>query len=86
LTPIRLFSPVISANTREEKERSLSIQRRRLIVAAIVDESYDPRRYQPTRDVFRRLDFGHARAGEVDAHVIAILAGEIRTVRRTVAS
>jgi len=87
LTPIRLFSPVISANTeREEKERPLSIPRRRFPVPAIVAESYDPSRYQQSSNVFKRLDFAHTPAGELDAHLIAMLTGEIRVVRRTVAS
>jgi hypothetical protein len=61
LTPIRLFSPIISANTeREEKERLLSVPRQRFTVPAVVDESYDLRRYQLTPDVLKRLDFGHA--------------------------
>ncbi|HTY33472.1 toll/interleukin-1 receptor domain-containing protein [Mycobacterium sp.] len=97
---VRLFVPVISANTEREEEgyvfrewaeavdRSRSIPRRRFIVPVIVDEDYagDPSRYRQIPDVFRRLQFGHAPAGDPNAELLAMLTAEIRAMRREVAA
>lgn len=93
---IRLFIPVISANTerdaggyvfrewREAVERSLSIPPpRRFIVPVIIDKDYDPRRYKQIPDDFRPLHFGHAPAGDPDPALKAMLTEEIRAMRRT---
>lgn len=94
---VRLFVPVISANTEREAEgyvfrewaeavdRSRSIPRRRFIVPVIVDEDYqgDPSAYQQIPDEFRRLQFGRAPAGEPDAELLAMVTAEIRAMRRT---
>jgi hypothetical protein len=91
---IRLFIPVISANTEREEEgyvfkewnvavdRALSIPRRRFIVPVIVDKDYDPGRYKQIPDDFTRLDFGHAPAGHPDEALLATLTNEIRNMRR----
>jgi TIR domain len=92
---IRLFIAVISANTEREEEgyvfkewnlaveRSLSIPRRRFIVPVIVDEKYEPSRYQQIPDDFGPLDFGHAPAGKPDEDLLAMLTDEIRAMRRS---
>ena len=94
---IRLFIPIISANTEREEEgyvfrewieaveRSRSIPRRRFIVPVIVDDGYagDPAGYQQIPDDFRRLHFGRAPAGDPDADLLGILTAEIRAMRRT---
>ena len=91
---IRLFIPVISANTEREQEghvfrewreavdRSRSI-RRRFIVPVVVDKSYDPSRYRQIPGEFEDLDFGHAPAGDPDERLAAMLRDEIRAMRRT---
>jgi TIR domain len=97
---IRLFIPVISANTEREEEgyvfrewneaveRSRSIPRRRFIVPVIVDEDHegDPSRYRQVPDDFMRLDFGHAPAGDPDAELLTMLTAEIRAMRRAAAA
>jgi hypothetical protein len=93
---IRLFIPVISANTEragegyvfrewnEAAKRSLSIAaRRRFIVPVIVDKDYDPSQYRQFPDEFEPIDFGHAPAGDPDATLRAVLTLEIRAMRRT---
>ncbi|WP_169816226.1 toll/interleukin-1 receptor domain-containing protein [Nocardia miyunensis] len=93
---VRLFVPVVSANTEREEEgyvfrewdeaadRSRSIPRRRFIVPVIVDRDYagDPSRYRQIPDVFRRLQFGRAPAGDPDAQLLTTLTSEIRAMRR----
>ena len=94
---VRLFVPIISANTeraeegyvfrewREAVNRSRSIPRRRFIVPVVIDEDYegDPSRYRQIPDDFRRLHFGRAPAGDPDAELLAMLTAEIRAMRRT---
>ena len=96
---VRLFVPIISANTEhadegyvfrewdEAADRSRSIPRRRFIVPVVIDDDYggDPSRYRQMPDVFRRLHFGRAPAGEPDAELISMLTDEIRNMRRTAA-
>ena len=93
---VRLFVPIISANTEREEEgyvfrewdeaveRSRSIPRRRFIVPVIVDDDYagDPSRYRQIPDEFRRLHFGRAPAGDADAELLGMLRAEIRAMRR----
>jgi hypothetical protein len=94
---IRLFVPVISANTERAEEgyvfrewteaanRSRSIPRRRFIVPVVIDEDYagDPSRYRQIPDDFGRFHFGCAPTGEPDAELLAMLTTEIRAMRRT---
>ena len=94
---VRLFVPIISANTeraqegyvfrewREAVDRSRSIMGRRFIVPVIVDEDYegDPSRYRQIPDDFGRLHFGRAPGGEPDAELLEMLTAEIRAMRRT---
>jgi TIR domain len=93
---VRLFVPVISANTEGEDEgyvfrewraaveRSQSIMGRRFIVPVIIDDDYtgDAGRYQQIPDEFRPLHFGRAPGGEPDAGLIEMLNSEIRDMRR----
>jgi hypothetical protein len=93
---VRLFVPIISANTEREGEgyvfrewraaekRSLSIMGRRFIVPVVVDEDYagDPSRYRRMPDAFWDCDFGHAPAGAPDERLVAMLKDEIRNMRR----
>ena len=94
---VRLFIPIISANTeqaeegyvfrewREAVDRSRSIPSRRFIVPVVVDEDYgsDPSRYRQIPDDFGRLQFGCAPGGDPDADLLATLTAEIRAMRRT---
>ncbi len=94
---VRLFVPVISANTesadegyvfrewKEASERSLSIMGRRFIVPVVIDESYDgdASRYRQIPDEFRGLHFGGAPSGDPDPVLLATLTAEIRAMRRT---
>jgi hypothetical protein len=94
---IRLFIPLISANTEREEEgyvfrewseavdRLRSIPRRRFIVPVIVDDDYegDPSQYRQVPDTFRGFHFGRAPAGDPDAELLAMLTAEIRAIRRT---
>ena len=80
---VRLFVPIISANTEhadegyvfrewdEAADRSREIPRRRFIVPVVIDDDYggDPSSYRQIPDVFRRLHFGRAPAGEPDAEL-----------------
>jgi hypothetical protein len=93
---IKLFVPIISANTEREEEgyvfrewmevvnRSRSIIGRRFIVPVVIDEDYDgnPRRYRRIPDAFRDFDFGCAPSGDPDARLLAMLTTEIRNMRR----
>ena len=97
---VRLFVPVISANTEREREgyvfrewaeavgRSPRISSGHFIVPVIIDEDYDGdlSRYPKGRKYFGRLQFGRAPAGEPDAELLAMLTAEIRAMRRTDAS
>ncbi|OCB14885.1 hypothetical protein A5729_15530 [Mycobacterium vulneris] len=94
---VRLFVPIISANTeregegyafrewREAAERSRSILGRRFIVPVIVDNDYagNPSQYRRMPDSFRDVHFGHAPAGDPDAGLQLMLTEEIRAMRRT---
>ena len=93
---VRLFVPIISANTeREEKgyicrEWRAAVDRadrrvgRPFIVPVIVDEDYegDPSRYRRMPESFRHLHFGRAPAGDPDADLLDTLRTEIRAIRR----
>jgi TIR domain len=93
---IRLFVPIISANTeaaqegyvfsewREAVDRSRSVMGRRFIVPVIVDNDYagDPSRYKNFPPAFKDFQFGLAPAGEPDANLHAMLKDEIRNMRR----
>jgi hypothetical protein len=94
---VRLFVPVISANTEAEDEgyvfrewveaanRSLSIMGRRFIVPVVIDRDYngDASQYRRIPEVFGHLDFGRAPGGAPDARLIDMLTTEIRAMRRT---
>jgi TIR domain len=94
---IRLFVPIISANTERAEEgyvfrewteavdRSRSIPRRRFIVPVVIDDDYagDTSRYRQIPDDFGRLQFGRAPGGDPDAGLLAMLTDEIRAMRRT---
>lgn len=94
---VRLFVPVISANTegadegyvfrewKEASERSLSIMGRRFIVPVVVDVGYDgdASRIRQIPDEFRGLHFGSAPGGDPDAGLLGTLTSEIRAMRRT---
>lgn len=94
---VRLFIPVISANTekvdegyvyrewREAVERSKSILGRRFIVPVIIDEGYqgDAGGYRRLPPEFRGLQFGQAPDGNPDAALMALLEEEIRNMRRS---
>jgi hypothetical protein len=94
---VRLFVPVISANTeaaeegyvfrewREAVNRSGSIMGRRFIVPVVIDSDYagDTSRYRQIPDEFSRLQFGRAPGGDPDAGLIEMLTSEIRAMRRT---
>ena len=96
---VRLFVPIISANTEHAEEgyvfkewyeaadRARSIPSRRFIVPVVIDDDYDgdPSRYRQMPDGFGRLHFGRAPGGEADAELIAMLTAEIRAMRRTAA-
>ena len=94
---IKLFVPIISANTeraeegyvfrewREAVDRSHAIPGRRFIVPVVIDEDYegDPSRYRQIPDDFGRFHFGRAPGGDPDAELLAMLTAEIRAMRRT---
>jgi hypothetical protein len=93
---VRLFVPIISANTEREDEgyvfrewheavdRSRSVLGRRFIVPVIVDNDYagDPSRYKKFPPEFGFLHFGRAPGGDPDAELVAMLTSEIRAMRR----
>jgi hypothetical protein len=93
---VRLFVPIISANTEREDEgyvfqewmaaveRARRIMGRPFIVPVVVDEDYadDPSRYRRMPPDFMRFDFGRAPAGEPDARLVEMLIREIRNMRR----
>jgi hypothetical protein len=92
---IKLFVPVVSANTeraeegyvfrewREAVDRSRAIPRRRFIVPVVIDEDYegDPSRYRQVDDL-EAFQFGYAPAGDPDADLSATLTAQIRDMRR----
>jgi hypothetical protein len=92
---VRLFVPIISANTErvgegyvfrewdEAVERSRSILGRRFIVPVIIDDDYDGDvgRYKRMPPGFERLQFGRAPGGEPDAGLLGTLQSEIREMR-----
>jgi len=95
---VRLFIPVVSANTERAEEgyvfrewdeaatRCRSIPPgRRFIVPVVIDGDYDgdAGRYRQTRPYFERQHFGHAPGGEPDAALLAALTADIRAMRRT---
>ena len=91
---VRLFVPIISANTElaeegyvfkewnEAAERMRSIPRRRFVVPVVIDEHYggNPIRYRQMPEPFRRLQFGRAPAGDPDAGLLTVLTAEIRAI------
>ena len=92
---VRLFIPVISANTEmqdegyvfhewvEAVERSKSIVGRRFIIPVIIDGNMGELgacRHIP--EAFRDLDFGTAPTGEPDSRLRSLLIEEIRAIRR----
>lgn len=93
---VRLFVPVISANTeraeegyvfrewREAVDRSGSIPSRRFIVPVVIDDDYEgnPSRYRQIPPDFERFHFGRAPAGDPDADLLKMLTAEIRAMRR----
>lgn len=93
---VRLFVPIISANTEREDEgfvfyewraaleRARGIMGRRFIVPVVVDEAYsdDPSRYRRMPPDFMQFDFGCAPAGEPDERLVDMLIHEIRKMRR----
>ena len=93
---VRLFVPIISANSeredegyvfrewREAAERSFTIPSRRFIIPVVVDEQQgDPSTYRQVPEEFRRYNFGHAPIGAPDASLRAVLVEEIRAMRRS---
>jgi hypothetical protein len=94
---VRLFVPVISANTEAEDEgyvfrewgeaveRSRAIMGRRFIVPVVIDRDYngDASKYRRIPEAFGHLDFGRAPGGDPDARLIDTLTTEIRAMRRT---
>jgi TIR domain len=94
---VRLFVPIISANTEDAQEgyffrewseavdRSHSIMGRRFIVPVIVDDDFDgdASRYRKIPDAFRYLQFGRAPGGDPDAELVNMLKAEIRAMRRS---
>jgi hypothetical protein len=97
---VRLFVPMISANTeaREEGyvfrewseavERARSIPKRRFIVPVVIDGAYagNPNTYTQIPEMFRQFQFGHAPEGAPDADLVAALTTEIRAMRRVEAA
>ncbi len=96
---VRLFVPIISANTERAEEgyvfkewdeaadRAREIPSRRFIVPVVIDDDYDgnPSIYRQIPDAFRRLQFGRAPGGDPDLDLKATLTDEIRAMRRVAA-
>jgi hypothetical protein len=96
---VRLFVPIISANTEradegyvfkewdEAADRAREIPSRRFIVPVVIDDDYDgnPSNYRQIPDAFRRLQFGRAPSGDPDLDLKAMLTDEIRAMRRVAA-
>ena len=97
---IKLFVPIISANTERAEEgyvfrewteavnRSRSIPSRPFIVPVVIDDDYDgdASRFRQIPDDFGRLHFGRAPGGDPDAELLTMLTAEIRAMRRTEAA
>jgi hypothetical protein len=96
---VRLFLPIISANTEHEEEgyvfrewkeavkRAGGILRRRFIIPIIVDDSQDDvSTYRMVPEEFHRYNFGFAPTGEPDTSLRSMLVEEIRAMRRAGAS
>ena len=93
---VRLFLPIISANTEREPEgfvfqeweeaadRLRRIPRQRFIVPVIVDADYngDPCRFRQVPTEFKRCHFGRAPGGRLDDDLRKTLISEIRAMRR----
>lgn len=92
---VRLFIPVLSANTEREREgyvfrewaeavgRARGISSGRFIVPVVIDEDdVDVSAYPKGRKYFGNIHFGSAPAGEPDAGLIATLASEIDAISR----
>jgi len=94
---IKLFVPIISANTERTEEgyvfrewteavnRSHAIPSRRFIVPVVIDDDYDgdASRFRQIPDDFGRLHFGRAPGGDPDAELLTMLTAEISAMRRT---
>jgi hypothetical protein len=93
---VRLFLPLISANTegmeegymfrewREAVERSNAIPRRRFIIPVIIDdEPNEPSVYRQVPEEFRRYNLAYAPGGEPDSNLRSVLVEEMRAMRRT---
>jgi hypothetical protein len=93
---VRLFIPVISANTEradegyvfrewaEAVDRSRAIPRRNFIIPVVIDGDFtgDAQRYRQIPDEFQRLHFGRAPEGELDSDLLVLFTEEIRAMRR----
>jgi TIR domain-containing protein len=93
---VRLFVPIISANTEREDEgyvfqewraalkRSRGIMGRSFIVPVVVDEDYagDPTQFRRLPRDFMDFDFGCAPAGAPDERLLKMLTHEIRAMRK----
>jgi hypothetical protein len=94
---VRLFVPVVSANTERRREgyvfrewsealgRSRRVSSGHFIVPVIIDDDYDGdvSSYPKGRKYFGELHFGRAPAGEPDAALAAMLTGEIDAMSRS---
>ncbi|SEL91077.1 toll/interleukin-1 receptor domain-containing protein [Rhodococcus maanshanensis] len=93
---VRLFIPIISANTERVEEgyvftewyealqRSRRIPGRSFIVPVVIDDDYtgSASAYPRMRDRFGHLHIGHAPAGEPDMDLLTALKVAIRDMRR----
>jgi hypothetical protein len=91
---IRLFVPIISANTerapegyvfrewREAAERSRAIPIRRFIIPVVVDQSYSGEALRQIPEEFRRFHFSSAPEGYPDEGLLSTFVSEIRDMRR----
>jgi hypothetical protein len=93
---VRLFIPVISANTERAREgfvfrewaeaaqRSREIPRSRFVIPVVVDDDFagDLGAYRQIPEDFFRYHIGCAPAGRPDADLLSILTAEIREMRR----
>ncbi len=98
-TTVRLFVPIISANTEDAEEgyvfkewaeavdRSRAIPRRSFVVPVIVDDDYedDLSRYRISQTYFSRFHYGGAPSGDPNERLVAMLTEEIRNMRRAAA-
>ncbi|MCV7363254.1 toll/interleukin-1 receptor domain-containing protein [Mycolicibacterium neworleansense] len=93
---VRLFVPVISANTERKKEsyvfkewneavdRTRGILGQRFIMPVVIDDDYDgdATRFKQVPREFKNFQFGHAPGGEPDADLTRDLISAIREIRR----